>query len=210
VRSCGALIFDFDGVIVESEHIKSRAFDALYREHGAAAAAAAVAYHQANGGISRRKKIRHLHETLLGIELDEETLEALCRRFSALVEDEVVGCGWVRGAREVLASQFGRRPLFVVSGTPQDELTRIIERRGLARWFAEVHGSPPEKATTIRAILARRDLDPGAVLFVGDAAADWRAAQEIGLRFIGRLADAKPSPFPPGTPVISDLTQLVV
>jgi HAD superfamily hydrolase (TIGR01549 family) len=115
----------------------------------------------------------------------------------------------VRGAREVFASQFGRRPLFVVSGTPHDELTRIIERRGLVGWFAEVHGSPPEKATTIRAILARHHLDPGAVLFVGDAAADWRAAREIGLRFIGRLADAKPSPFPPGTPVISDLTQLV-
>jgi HAD superfamily hydrolase (TIGR01549 family) len=209
VRSCRALIFDFDGVIVESEHIKSRAFAVLYGEYGDAAAAAAVAYHEANGGISRRKKIRYLHKTLLGVELAEETLETLCRRFSMLVEDEVVGCGWVPGAREVLAEQFGLRPLFVVSGTPQDELIRIVERRGLARWFAEVHGSPPEKATTIRAILARRDLDPGTVLFVGDAAADRRAAREIGVRFIGVLADAKPSRFPAGTPVISDLTQLV-
>jgi HAD superfamily hydrolase (TIGR01549 family) len=197
VRSCRALIFDFDGVIVESEHIKSRAFEALYREHGAAVAAAAVAHHQANGGISRRKKIRHLHRALLGIELDEEKVHELCRRFSTLVEDEVAGCDWVPGAKEVLASHFGRRPLFVVSGTPQDELTRIVERRGLARWFVEVHGSPPEKATTIRAILARHDLDPGAVLFVGDAAADWRAARETGVRFIGRLADAKPSPSRP-------------
>ena len=138
MRSCRALIFDFDGVIVESEHIKSRAFAVLYGEYGDAAAAAAVAHHEANGGISRRKKIRYLHKTLLGIELAEETLETLCRRFSMLVEDEVVGCGWVPGAREVLAEQFGRRPLFVVSGTPQDELARIVERRGLARWFAEV------------------------------------------------------------------------
>jgi HAD superfamily hydrolase (TIGR01549 family) len=210
LRSCRALIFDFDGVIVESEHIKSRAFAALYGEHGATVAAAAVAYHEANGGISRRKKIRHLHDSLLGINLDEKMLETLCRRFSALVEDEVVDCASVPGAKDVLVVQSGHRPLFVVSGTPQDELTRIVERRGLARWFAEVHGSPPEKATTIRAILARHDLDPGAVLFVGDAAADWRAAREIGLRFIGRLADAKPSPFPAGTPLISDLTQLVI
>jgi HAD superfamily hydrolase (TIGR01549 family) len=209
MRTCRALIFDFDGVIVESEHIKTRAFQTLYGEHGPEVVAAVVAHHEANGGISRRKKIRHCHETLLGTDLDGAKLETLCQRFSALVEDEVVGCDWVPGARELLASQFARRPLFVVSGTPQDELTRIVERRGLAPWFTEVHGSPPEKATTIRSILARHDLDPRTVLFVGDAAADWRAARETGVRFIGRLADPERSPFPPGTPVISDLTQLV-
>lgn len=56
-----AVIFDFDGVIVESADIKTEAFIALYKEHGAQAVAAAVAHHQANGGISRRKKIRHIH-----------------------------------------------------------------------------------------------------------------------------------------------------
>ena len=209
MRSCRALIFDFDGVIVKSEHIKTRAFEALYREHGAAVVAAVVTHHEANGGISRRKKIRHCHRTLLGIELDEARLEELCRRFSALVEDEVVNTDWVPGAREVLASHFGRRLLFIVSGTPQEELTRIIERRDLTRWFAEVHGSPPDKATTVRSILARHRLDPGAVLFVGDAAADWRAARETGVRFVGRIGDGRPSPFPAGTPVIADLTQLM-
>jgi phosphoglycolate phosphatase-like HAD superfamily hydrolase len=203
------LIFDFDGVIVESEHIKSRAFDALYREHGSGVAAAAVAHHEANGGISRRKKIRCLHKTLLGIDLADSALDALCRRFSTLVEDEVVVCDWVRGAREVLAEQGGRRPMFVVSGTPHDELARIVDRRSLIGSFVEVHGSPPEKPCTIRSILRRHALAPGAVLFVGDAAADWRAARETGVRFVGRVADAGRSPFPAGTPVISDLTQLV-
>ena len=116
---CRALVFDFDGVIIESEHIKTRAFRELYGEHGPEVVAAAVAHHEANGGISRRKKIRHCHATLLGIELDTARLEALCQRFSALVEDEVVGCDWVPGASEVLATHFGRRPMFVVSGTPQ-------------------------------------------------------------------------------------------
>ena len=62
----------------------------------------------------------------------------------------------------------------------------------------------------MRSILARHDLEPRAVLFVGDAAADWRAARQTGVRFIGRLADGQPSPFPAGTPLISDLRQLIV
>lgn len=205
-----ALIFDFDGVIVESEHIKSRAFAAMYRGHGEAVAAAAVAHHEANGGISRRQKIRHLHRTLLGIELGEGELEALCRQFSVLVEDEVVACERVPGAYEVLEAQHGQRPMFIVSGTPQEELVRIIAGRGLDRWFTEVWGSPPEKSPTIRDILARHGVAPDEVLFIGDAAADWRAAQETGVRFLGRVASGKPSPFPPGTPVISDLTQFAI
>lgn len=210
MRCCRALVFDFDGVIIESEHIKTRAFRELYGEHGSEVVTAVVAHHEANGGISRRKKIRHCHATLLGIELDAARLEALCQRFSALVEDEVVGCDWVPGAPEVLATHFGRRPMFVVSGTPQEELTRIICRRGLAGWFTEAHGSPPEKAVTVRSLLARYNFDPRTVLFVGDAAADWRAARETGVRFIGRLADEQPNPFPMGTPLISDLRQLIV
>lgn len=207
---CRAVIFDFDGIIVESEHIKSRAFAALYREHGQDVADAVVAHHEANGGISRRQKMRWAHRTLLGIEADEALLEDLGRRFSALVEDEVVACDEVPGARAVLNAEASRRPLFVVSGTPHEELQRIVRRRGLDGYFTEVHGSPPEKPVTVRGILDRHGLAAREVLFVGDAMADLRAARATGTRFIGRVADGKASLFPPGTPVISDLTQLVI
>ena len=207
---CRAIIFDFDGVIVESEEIKTRAFVAMYRAYGTAVVDAAVAHHRANGGISRRKKIRWCHRTQLGIELDQAALDELCRRFSNMVEDEVVACDWVAGAEEVLRTQYGRRPLFIVSGTPQDELARIFARRDLDRWFVEVWGSPRGKPEIVADILARHRLEPRSVLFVGDAAADLRAARANGLRFIGRIGNGNPSPFPPGTPAISDLTQLVI
>ncbi|MBK8173771.1 MAG: HAD family hydrolase [Rhodospirillales bacterium] len=209
---CRAIIFDFDGVIVESEHIKSRAFAALYAEYGRDVADAVVAHHEQNGGVSRRKKIRYCHRTLLGREVGDEELEALCRRFSSLVEGEVVDCLWVPGARGVIESQATLRLLFVVSGTPHEELGRIVMRRGLASFFTEVWGSPPEKAVTVEGILSRHrlDRDRRSVLFVGDAVADWRAARETGVRFVGRVADGKASPFPAGTAVIRDLRQLVV
>ena len=105
---------------------------------------------------------------------------------------------------------FGRRPLFVVSGTPRDELSRIFARRGLDRWFVEVWGSPRGKPEIIEDILARHRFDRRGVLFVGDSAADLRAARATGLRFLGRLADGRQSPFPPGTPAITDLTQLLI
>jgi phosphoglycolate phosphatase-like HAD superfamily hydrolase len=205
-----AVIFDFDGVIVESEEIKTRAFVELYREHGPEVVAAIVEHHRANGGISRRKKIRWCHRTQLGIEPDELALDLLCHRFSGLVEDEVVACDWVAGAEQALRDLHKRFPLFVVSGTPHDELCRIFARRQLSAWFVEVWGSPREKSEIIEDILSRHHYERRRVLFVGDGAADLRAAQATGLRFLGRLADGRPSPFPVGTPAISDLTQLLV
>lgn len=205
---CQAVFFDFDGVIVESEEIKTRAFMVLYREHGPEVVAAAVVHHRANGGISRRKKIRWCHRTLLGIELDAAGLDRLCQRFSALVEDEVVACDWVAGAEQLLRDLQGRLPLFVVSGTPHEELRRIFARRQLSPWFTEVWGSPRGKPEIIEDILSRHPFERDRVLFIGDSAADLRAACATGLRFLGRCADGRPSPFPEGTPTIPDLTGL--
>ena len=46
-------MFDFDGVLVESVDLKTRAFAALYAEHGTEVADAVVAYHLQHGEIGR-------------------------------------------------------------------------------------------------------------------------------------------------------------
>ncbi|MCP5364622.1 MAG: HAD family hydrolase [Hyphomicrobiales bacterium] len=203
-----AIIFDFDGVIVESSDIKTEAFRALYQSYGSEVVEAAVAHHQAHGGISRRKKIRYIHREFLGQQLTPDELEALCHRFSELVEDAVVACSWVPGAQAYLDRNVGQRPMFVVSGTPHEELLRIVHRRGIGEYFTAVFGSPPEKPPTIRNILSTHRLRPEQVLFVGDALTDYHAAAETGLRFVGRIAPSHSNPFPEGTTVIPDLSHL--
>jgi phosphoglycolate phosphatase-like HAD superfamily hydrolase len=205
-----AVIFDFDGVLVESADIKTNAFIALYAEHGPAVVEAAVAHHQANGGISRRKKIRFVHRRYLNVDLSEPALDALCARFSALVEDAVVAADWVPGALDFLCRHQERMPMFVVSGTPHGELVRIIARRGMGGHFTEAFGSPPEKPPIIRGIIGRHGLQPETVLFVGDAMTDYRAASATGLPFVGRVPSGQPNPFPPATPIVADLTALAV
>ena len=113
---------------------------------------------------------------------------------------------FIPGAREFLENHAGRCPFFVASGTPHEELARILAGRHLARFFSEAFGTPKKKPDIIRDILDRHSLRPDHVLFVGDAMTDYRAALETGLRFVG-IAPA-PGAFPPGTHVLPDLTQL--
>lgn len=205
-----AVFFDFDGVLAESSDIKTVAFVEMYKEHGPEVVEQAVAHHLEHGGISRRQKIRHCHRTLLGIEVTSDEMAVLGRRFSVLVEDAVVASDWVAGAREFLDAHCGRLPMFVISGTPEEELKRITARRGMDGYFVSVRGSPPVKEPIIEELLTEHGLLPERVLFVGDTMTDYRAATATGLPFMGRVPPGEESPFPAGTPLIPDLTRLTI
>ena len=202
-----ALIFDFDGVLVESTDVKTNAFAAIYRHYGEDTANKAVAYHLEHAGISRHVKFSHLHQTLLGIRLSGEEIARLGVQFSRLVLDAVVAAPWVPGAREFLDAHHATLPLFVASGTPDEELKTIVAKRGMQRYFRSTHGTPETKGEIIAGIINRHGFNPREVLIVGDAIADLNGAQQAGARFIGRLHDDA-NPFPPGVAVIPDLTGL--
>ncbi len=207
-QSASALVFDFDGVLVESADVKTRAFATLYRKFGEDIAARAMEYHLAHAGISRYVKFHHLHRTLLGITLAEEEAVALGRQFSALVAETVIAAAWVAGAREFLEAHHRSLDLFVASGTPDDELKMIVARRGMQGYFRSVHGSPATKHEIIHRLLARHGIAPRRMLVVGDALADLEGATANGVPFVGRVPAGMASPFPAGTPVIADLHAL--
>ena len=204
-----AIFLDFDGVIVESKQIKTQAFRMLYSKH-VEALDDVVAYHISHEGISRFEKILYCHEIFLGIKLSENELAELAGDYSALVKQVVIDCDSVPGALDFLQANSTNLPMFVVSGTPEEELREIIEVRGLSSYFTSVHGSPQHKAPIINEQLQLHGLDGDQCLFVGDAMTDYNAAKETGLAFIGRVEQGGVNLFPKGTTIIKDLTQLTI
>ena len=202
-----AIIFDFDGVILESAELKTAAFARLFSdrpEH----LPAIIALHRRLGGISRFRKFELIYRDILCAPLAPDERCRLGLRFESLVATAIATCPEVAGARAFLAAQHDRRPLFVVSGTPETELRAIVHSRGLAGHFAEVHGSPREKPAIVDDVLTRHRLAPASVVFIGDAWSDYQAARQTGLSFIGRVAAGDANPFPDTVPVIPDLTGL--
>ncbi|MBT3358581.1 MAG: HAD family hydrolase [Rhodospirillales bacterium] len=206
--SIDAFFFDFDGVLADSTPIKIKAFMSLYAEHGPDVREKVRKYALGGEGISRVEKIREAHLKFLGIDLGDDELNVIERRYSSLVVDAVVECDWVPGAREFLDAHVGKTPLFVISGTPQDEMRRIVERRGMADYFVSVRGSPPRKPPIFRQLLDDHALAPERTLYVGDAIFDYHSAKEVGLPFVGRVPHGAQGPFPAGTRTICDLTEL--
>jgi len=186
-----AIIFDFDGVIIESAEMKTDAFRALFASYPDKFPEI-VAYHQKNSGISRYTKFRYIYEKILGQELSTQKEAELGEEFSRIVLEKVLNAPFTAGAIEFLQRNKDRYHLFVASGTPQEELRDVIAHRRLSQYFREIHGTPKQKHEIIDDILNRYSFTKKEAVFVGDAESDRIAAEEAGIFFIARIASDNP------------------
>lgn len=203
-----AIVLDFDGVILESVDIKTQAFHHLFKSYGEKIEDI-VRLHKDMTGISRYEKFRMIYRNILREPLAESEAKRLGQEFSAFVGCDIYTCPFVPGAREFLEEQSRRLPIFIVSGTPEDELKEIVAQRNLGQYCRGVYGSPRTKDLLLRQVLSDNSWRPQEVVFVGDAMTDYQAAGEVGVSFVGRVAAGESSPFPDSVQwVVPDLKRL--
>lgn len=181
-----AIIFDFDGVIVESVDIKTQAFCEIFKNMPRHVDAIRH-YQQTHGGISRQRKFKHIYKNILKKSLSKEKLESLCKQFERLVLEKVIKSPFVVGAEELLKKAKGKYAMYVISGTPGNELNLIVQKRGLAHYFDGVYGTPRTKDTHLKNILKKQKLKPSEAVFVGDSLTDFSAAKVMKVPFIARI-----------------------
>ncbi len=187
--SLRGLVFDFDGVVLESAEIKTEAFRELFAdrpEHQEAI----VEYHLDHLGISRFEKFAWVYANLLGQELTPERSRSLGDAYGEIVRKKVLACPFVPGAEELLREIRPAWPSFVASGTPEDELRWIVRERRMEGFFDEVWGSPRSKVEILTDIMERRGLAPRDLLMIGDGLTDYRAAVAVGMPFLARVTPA--------------------
>ena len=180
-----AIIFDFDGVILESTEIKTEAFRNLFAKWGDKIDHI-VYYHKKNMGVSRYIKFKHIYEDILKMPYSEEIGEKLGKEFSKLVLEKIKNAPFVSGALEFLKHNYNKYDLFIASGTPENELQDIVSFRGLNLYFKSIFGTPSTKSEIIKRIMKTYCFLPNEVVFIGDADTDKKAAEAERILFILR------------------------
>lgn len=179
-----AVVFDFDGTLVDSAPAKYRAFFDIFPGDDAIQRVVADVLRLDPDG-SRHAVIPRMGALMReqGIELsgtDSDRISA----YGETVLKAVAACPALARAEEAL--QLARRSgkVHVSSNTPQEPLRDLLDRRGWLKLIDGVHGYPSRKSDTLRAVVAQTGGDAARVLTVGDGPSDEEAARAIGCPFV--------------------------
>ena len=199
------IALDFDGTIVESNHIKDQAFNSIFSDWPEYQEAM-MDWHLAHNAIDRREKFSYFVKDVLDLPDQDELIAELTKRFSMLTKQSVIDCPLVQGVMDFLEKFYCRVLVYLLSATPQLSLNEIIEERGLGKYFKEVFGAPIDKVEILKKIMATEKISAGEILFIGDSPEDQQAAASLEIFFIGRRSER---PLDDSTsPVLPDFAKI--
>ena len=195
IESKKNIIFDFDGVLVDSVNIKADAFAYIYNSYGKKIINKVISHHLQNGGMSRFEKFKYYHKNFLDVIIDHEEIKLLSKKFSDHVIGKVVKAPEINGAVDFLNKFHNIKCFYINSATPTDEIIEIIRLKGWKKYFTKTFGSPSSKSENISKILSCLKNDNlSSCIFFGDARSDFIASKRMGIDFI--LIDNPDVDFP--------------
>ncbi len=202
------LIFDFDGVLVESNEIRFEGFQLLFRDYPVHQVEKLVQFARLNGGLSRYEKIRYFFKEILHESISADNINSLARQYSELVKQKVINAEPVKGSLAFLSNYKNIYDFAVVSGSDQEELRDVCKARGIALFFSEILGSPASKESNISFLVSKTGWEKKACLFIGDSINDFNAARAHGIDFIGRNSNLVKWGLIGNLTVVNDLSEL--
>jgi HAD superfamily hydrolase (TIGR01509 family) len=194
-----AVVFDLDGIIVDSEHVWDEVRQRLAEERGGR-------WHdQASRdmmGMSSLEWSRYMHDVIGLPEPPEEINAEVVRRLEAIYREELP---LIPGAVEAVQRLAKRWPLAVASSSNRELIDFVLEESGLARFLQatvsseEVPRGKPAPDVYLEA--ARRlGADPARCAAVEDSENGIRSAKAAGMRVI-----AVPNPrYPPAEDALAE------
>ena len=188
-----AVIFDMDGVLIDSEHVWDEIRENLAKERGGRWHDGAQ---RAMMGMSSPEWSAYMHD-VIGLadtpaEINAEVVRQMLERYS-------VAPPWIDGAREAIVRMAENWTIGLASSSNRELIDRVLEAGGLTERFGaavsseEVAGGKPRPDVYLEA--ARRlDVDPTNCVAIEDSHNGIRSAKAAGMACI-----AIPNPmFPPG------------
>ena len=192
-----AVIFDFNGVLVNDEQVHFALFQEVLAEEGVNIDA--QMYHDKYLGYDDRGCFEHALEDA-GQTADSARLdELIARKASRYFNAAEVGLSYYEGVKTLIPQLADKYPLAIYSGALRPEIDWALERIGVLDRFAAIISAEqtsrckPDPQGYTMAFEALRDhpklglddLDPGDCVVIEDSLAGLQAALGAGMRGVG-------------------------
>jgi HAD superfamily hydrolase (TIGR01509 family) len=178
-----AIVFDLDGLLLDSEQLWDEVREELARERGGRWSERAQADMM---GMSSPEWSRYMHDVVGLSESPDEIAEEVVRRMEARYRERLP---LIPGAREAVERLAARWPLALASSSNRPLIDLALETGGLAPFFAatvsseEVARGKPAPDVYLEAV-RRLEVDPARAAAIEDSRNGIRSAHAAGLRVV--------------------------
>lgn len=180
------ILFDFDGVIIDSMATRDYGFRKIVEEHDEKLVDEFIKYHRYNAGLSRFVKIRHFYEEMLGESISEAKVNELAMTFSQIMRERLTTPDVIiEETVDFIRAIHHKIPMHIVSGSEEQELNFLCRSLGLDQYFVTIEGSPAPKKALVKGIMHKYGYDPETTVLIGDSINDYEAAKVNSIDFYG-------------------------
>ena len=186
MKNIKTILWDFDGVILESMSIRDSGFEKVLEEYPKDQVKQLLDFHRLNGGLSRYVKFRYFFENIRGEDVTEEAVLQLAERFSKIMKELLVDRRLlIEDSLNFINNESNNILMHIVSGSDGTELRLLCKELGISDYFKSIDGSPTPKKILVQQVLSQFSYCPESVVLVGDSINEYEAAVENGIRFWG-------------------------
>lgn len=183
-NNIGLIVFDYDGVILDSNKIKTDAFQEALFDEAPVLVNQFLDYHKINGGVSRYNKIKYFYHDLKKDKDADDIINNKIELFGNIVEKKLLSAKFVPGIKLFLDACHERKiPCVVCSGGKEEEVRNVSHSLSIDKYFKKIYGSPKTKMD-ILGVINDEYLFDGSVIYFGDAKSDYLAAKEFNIKFV--------------------------
>lgn len=179
---------DYDGVIINIEPQKAKAFGTLLNHYWKINHKEAKNFWIKNGGQSRRSKFDYFYSKQFNKKLLDPEYQKIESEYSQLLKEKFYPhLTLLPGALDLLRfvrSNFDHT--FVSSGVPMEEIKYLIKLNGIFEYFDLILGTSneyPSKTEHFKKIISK--WNPEKIIFVADSPEDMRIAEKANAIPIG-------------------------
>lgn len=180
------IIFDFDGVILDSVPTKTEGFKKLFQDFQIELVDKLIEHHIQNGGISRYKKIKYFFNEILNQEISEDEILSYASKYSEITKEELTNSKYIiDDTISFIKQNYKKYNMHIASGADEKDLKYICDRLDLTKYFISISGSPIIKSEIVKKILLTNQYKNEETILIGDSINDYDAAEENKIQFYG-------------------------
>ncbi len=207
-----AVVFDFDGVILDSNGIKRQAY------FGAVGSMFPGCEEIVDGILfesrptPRKLTMTRIVEAIATIRPAQvgsvgAIVDILVDAYGREVDTGLLAAPFLPGALDALICLSARLPIYLNTLNPEDRILEVLRRRGIAQYFSGVFGSEKSKIENLSLVISKHGPGPELVV-VGDGVLDWESARVHQAKFIAVNMKADAMAAYPAVAHVSDLIAL--